>query len=104
MSWLSGLTKSKITYLQLLSIAFYNIFCPDPILLNLIFQIREFRVRFACLRQRSSELGTGSEQSVYLRYFHLVKLNRLIAHERLTPICFVDYDRDMALVVDYKNQ
>jgi GNAT superfamily N-acetyltransferase len=38
-----------------------------------------------------------------LRYFHLVKLNRLIAHERLTRICFVDYDREMALVVDYKN-
>ena len=46
---------------------------------------------------------TISEQSVYLRYFHLVKLNRLIAHERLTRICFVDYDREMALVVDYKN-
>jgi acetyltransferase len=46
---------------------------------------------------------TISEQSVYFRYFHLVKLNRLIIHERLTRICFVDYDRDMALVVDYKN-
>jgi acetyltransferase len=46
---------------------------------------------------------TLSEQSVYLRYFHLIKLNQRIAHERLTRICFIDYDREMALVADYKN-
>jgi acetyltransferase len=46
---------------------------------------------------------TLSEQSVYLRYFHLMKLSRRIAHERLTRICFIDYDREMALVADYKN-
>jgi acetyltransferase len=46
---------------------------------------------------------TISEQSVYLRYFHLVKLNRLITHERLTRICFIDYDREMVLVADYQN-
>ncbi len=46
---------------------------------------------------------TLSEESVYLRYFSLMKLSRRIAHERLTRICFIDYDREMALVADYKN-
>nr|WP_256995559.1 GNAT family N-acetyltransferase [Halomicronema hongdechloris] len=46
---------------------------------------------------------TLSEQSVYFRYFHLLKLSQRIAHERLTRICFVDYDREMALVVDCKD-
>ena len=46
---------------------------------------------------------TLSEESIYFRYFHLIKLSRRTAHERLTRICFIDYDREMALVVDYKN-
>ena len=46
---------------------------------------------------------TLSEESVYFRYFHLMTLNHRIAHERLTRICFVDYDREMALVVDQKD-
>ncbi|HEY9889950.1 MAG TPA: GNAT family N-acetyltransferase, partial [Candidatus Obscuribacterales bacterium] len=46
---------------------------------------------------------TLSEESVYFRYFHLMTLNHRIAHERLTRICFVDYDREMALVVDHKD-
>ena len=46
---------------------------------------------------------TLSEESVYLRYFSLMKLSRRIAHERLTRICFIDYDREMALVADYKD-
>ncbi|MEQ8958787.1 MAG: bifunctional acetate--CoA ligase family protein/GNAT family N-acetyltransferase [Coleofasciculus sp. C2-GNP5-27] len=46
---------------------------------------------------------TLSEESVYLRYFSLMKLSRRFAHERLTRICFIDYDREMALVADYKN-
>ena len=44
-----------------------------------------------------------SEESVYLRYAHTVKLKHRIAHDRLTRICFIDYDRDMLLVADYKN-
>ncbi len=44
-----------------------------------------------------------SEESVYLRYAHTVKLTKRIAHERLTRICFIDYDRDMILAADYKN-
>jgi acetyltransferase len=43
---------------------------------------------------------TLSEQSVYLRYFSPLKLSQRIAHERLTRICFIDYDRQIALVVE----
>ena len=32
-----------------------------------------------------------------------MKLSARIAHERLTRICFIDYDREMALVADYKD-
>jgi acetyltransferase len=46
---------------------------------------------------------TLSEESVYFRYFHLIKYSQRIAHERLTRLCFIDYDREMALVVDYYN-
>ncbi len=41
---------------------------------------------------------TISERSVYLRYFHLMNLEQRTTHERLTRICFIDYDREMALV------
>ena len=43
---------------------------------------------------------TLSEESVYLRYSHLFKLSRRTAHERLTRICFIDYDHEIALVVE----
>jgi acetyltransferase len=41
-----------------------------------------------------------SEESVYLRYFGIISLSQRTAHERLTRICFVDYDREMALVAE----
>jgi len=41
---------------------------------------------------------TLSERSVYLRYFNALKLSQRIAHDRLMRICFIDYDREMALV------
>jgi acetyltransferase len=44
-----------------------------------------------------------SERSVYLRYFQPLKLSQRVAHERLTRICFIDYDREMALVTVRKN-
>lgn len=44
-----------------------------------------------------------SEESVYLRYAHMVKLKHRIAHERLTRICFIDYDREMLLVGDRQD-
>jgi acetyltransferase len=46
---------------------------------------------------------TLSEQSVYQRYFNHLKLDQRVAHERLTRICFNDYDREIALVVEEKN-
>jgi acetyltransferase len=46
---------------------------------------------------------TLSEHSVYCRYFHFIKLSQRIAHERLTRLCFINYDREMALVADYHN-
>ncbi len=46
---------------------------------------------------------TLSERSVYLRYFRAFQLDQRVEHERLTRICFVDYDRDMAIVVTRKN-
>jgi len=41
-----------------------------------------------------------SDESVYLRYFHMEKLSTRVAHERLIRKCFADYDREMALVAD----
>jgi acetyltransferase len=43
---------------------------------------------------------TLSEESVYMRYFHMMNLDQRTAHERLTRICFIDYDREMALVAE----
>jgi len=44
-----------------------------------------------------------SERTVYLRYFQPLKLSQRTAHERLTRICFVDYDREMVLVAERKT-
>jgi acetyltransferase len=41
-----------------------------------------------------------SDRSVYFRYFQTRKLSQRIAHERLAQICFIDYDRQMALVAE----
>jgi len=46
---------------------------------------------------------TLSEESVYRRYFNQLKIDERIAHERLTRICFNDYDRELALVVEQKS-
>jgi acetyltransferase len=48
--------------------------------------------------------GHLSERSVRLRYFHVMKLSQRTAHERLTRVCFNDYDREMALVVDHRDE
>jgi acetyltransferase len=45
---------------------------------------------------------TLSEESVYNRYFAALKLSQRVAHERLTRICFNDYDREIALVAELK--
>jgi acetyltransferase len=46
---------------------------------------------------------TLSERSVSLRYFHAMKLSQRVAHDRLTRICFIDYDREMALVAERRD-
>jgi acetyltransferase len=46
---------------------------------------------------------TLSDRSVYLRYFAPLTLDQRIAHERLSRICFIDYDREMVLVVERRD-
>jgi acetyltransferase len=46
---------------------------------------------------------TLSEETVHLRYFGAARLEKRIAHERLTRICFNDYDREIALVAVRQN-
>jgi acetyltransferase len=41
-----------------------------------------------------------SAETVHLRYLQHLKLDRRVAHDRLTRICFIDYDREMALVAE----
>lgn len=41
---------------------------------------------------------TLSEHTVYMRYFSPLQLQQRVAHERLSRICFIDYDREMILV------
>ena len=42
---------------------------------------------------------TVSERSVYLRYFHPMRMTQRVAHDRLVRMCFIDYSREMALLV-----
>ncbi len=43
---------------------------------------------------------TLSERTVYFRYLSALKLSTRIAHERLVRNCFIDYARQMVLVVE----
>ncbi len=45
-----------------------------------------------------------TEQTVYTRYFEQLKLPERITHERLTRICFNDYDREIALVAEKQDE
>ena len=47
---------------------------------------------------------TLSERSVQLRYFSAFSLKQRTMHARLRRTCFVDYDREMALVVEQKKR
>jgi acetyltransferase len=44
-----------------------------------------------------------SDTSVFMRYFQPLHISQRVAHERLTRICFTDYDREMALVAIRKG-
>ncbi len=44
-----------------------------------------------------------TEATVYSRYFELLGLSERTAHERLTRVCFNDYDREIALVAEHAD-
>jgi acetyltransferase len=46
---------------------------------------------------------TLSPHNLYLRYFHAISASQLIAHEQLTRMCFVDYDREITLVAEHQD-
>jgi acetyltransferase len=46
---------------------------------------------------------TLSERTVYFRYLQMIHVNQRVAHERLTRMCFIDYDREIALVAIRDN-
>lgn len=47
--------------------------------------------------------ATISERSVYMRYFHLVALERRTEHARLERLCSIDPDREIALVAEHQS-
>jgi acetyltransferase len=48
--------------------------------------------------------GTLSEESVYNRYAGVMRLDTRVVHERLSRMCFLDYDRQMALVAEREGE
>jgi acetyltransferase len=44
-----------------------------------------------------------SERSVYLRYASMMQISQRVAHERLSRICHIDYDREMALIAEWHD-
>jgi acetyltransferase len=46
---------------------------------------------------------TLSDRSVHFRYLGSLSLQERILHQRLRRVCFIDYDREIALVADLKN-
>jgi acetyltransferase len=48
--------------------------------------------------------ATLSERSVYFRYLRPMVLGQRVSHERLSRICFIDYDREMVLVAEREGR
>jgi len=46
---------------------------------------------------------TLSARSVYLRWLHRLNLSQRVDQQELIRMCFIDYDREIALVADYEN-
>jgi acetyltransferase len=44
-----------------------------------------------------------SERTVYMRFFSVMKLGARVAHERLSRIAFIDYDRETSLIATRLN-
>lgn len=45
-----------------------------------------------------------SERSVYLRYLKAISINQRTDHRNLIRNCYIDYDREMAIVAENKNE
>jgi acetyltransferase len=45
-----------------------------------------------------------SDTSVYMRFFLPLKLDFRVSHERLFTKCFIDYDREIAIVAEYTDE
>ena len=45
-----------------------------------------------------------SPHSIYLRYFHPISSTQLTSHEQLASMCFIDFDREITLVAERKNE
>lgn len=45
-----------------------------------------------------------SQETVRQRYLKVLHYDQLVAHERLLRICFIDYDREIALVVEREGK
>jgi acetyltransferase len=64
---------------------------------------REFRIRPIRAEDEPAIVSLHknlSERSVHQRYFSALSLDFRTAHSRLTRVCFVDYDRELALVAE----
>ncbi len=48
--------------------------------------------------------STLSENSIFFRYAGFMKLDARVAHERLSRLCFLDYDREMALIAEREDK
>lgn len=46
---------------------------------------------------------TLSDRSVYMRYLMPLVLSQRVSHERLSRLCFIDYDREIALVAEHAH-
>jgi acetyltransferase len=44
-----------------------------------------------------------SDHTIYLRYFQRVKLSTRTSHKRLSRVCFLDYDREIALLAELRD-
>ncbi len=46
---------------------------------------------------------TLSDRTVYMRYLMPMVLSQRVSHERLSRLCFIDYDREIALVAEHQH-
>ena len=54
-------------------------------------------------RSWSSSTSRSPPETVYQRYFANLGFDERTAHERLVRICFIDYDREIALVAEREH-